>query len=202
MSFLDGGPLPVKRFNVVVCGAAGVGKTSLVRAFAVAEAVEEYKATVGMAYELWNGFPDEVAEPACELQLHWWDLGGAPQYRASHASAYQNAQVVLGVFDLRSPDTLASVLMDCKALQRPVWVVGTHADSGERAMSAEEAREAADEYGMPYVECCAIDPQGVRECLQPLLVYLYETIVSEEEDDGYVVEKKCCGFYKRTPLIQ
>lgn len=90
-------------FKIIVLGAAGVGKTSLIQRYCYNYFQTQYKTTISLdiGTKVLCPFNTEY-----DLKLQIWDISG--QERATHMSRvfYKDAQGVLIVFDMGSSESL------------------------------------------------------------------------------------------------
>ncbi|MGZ3422830.1 MAG: Rab family GTPase [Polyangiales bacterium] len=105
-----------QKHKVCLLGAAGVGKTSLVRRFVRAAFSEQYRTTVGVTIET-----KKVARPGHEVDLVIWDLSGEDEFQRVRTAYVRGASGYLLVVD----GTRRATLETARALQaRVVEVVG------------------------------------------------------------------------------
>jgi small GTP-binding protein len=93
------------KLKVLLCGAAAVGKTSLVQRFIKNRFATNYKLTVGVDIltKDVNYEADEVAT------LSIWDIGGQQRFEFIRSTFYKGAAGVLLVFDLSRAQTYEEV---------------------------------------------------------------------------------------------
>ncbi|XP_011306338.1 ras-related protein Rab-34 [Fopius arisanus] len=88
--------------KVIVLGDVAVGKTSLVNRFCHKKFDNNYKATIGVDFEV-ERF-DVLGVP---FNLQIWDTAGQERFKCIAASYYRGANVIMIVFDLGSLFTLS-----------------------------------------------------------------------------------------------
>ncbi|XP_063983335.1 ras-related protein Rab-36 [Diachasmimorpha longicaudata] len=88
--------------KVIVLGDVAVGKTSLVNRFCHKKFDNNYKATIGVDFEV-ERF-DILGVP---FNLQIWDTAGQERFKCIAASYYRGANVIMIVFDLGSLFTLS-----------------------------------------------------------------------------------------------
>ncbi|KAM7050870.1 ras-related protein Rab-36 isoform 6-T7 [Molossus nigricans] len=116
--------------KVVVVGDLYVGKTSLIHRFCKNVFDHDYKATIGVDFEI-ERF--EIAGIPYSLQI--WDTAGQEKFKCIASAYYRGAQVIITAFDLTDVQTLEHTrqwLDDALRENEPgscfVFLVGTKKD--------------------------------------------------------------------------
>ncbi|XP_074212290.1 ras-related protein Rab-36 isoform X5 [Camelus bactrianus] len=148
-------PRRLRLSKVVVVGDLYVGKTSLIRRFCRNVFDRNYKATIGVDFEI-ERF--EVAGIPYSLQI--WDTAGQEKFKCIASAYYRGAQVIITTFDLTDLQTLDHTrqwLEDALQENEPgtcfLFLVGTKKDllSGVACEQAEvEAVRLANEMEAEY----------------------------------------------------
>ena len=149
--------------KVCMLGAAGVGKTSLVRRFVESIFSERYQATVGVKI-------DRKALPlgADTLNLMLWDLQGEAEHQATRLEYLRGSAGYLVVADATRPETLA-VARDLarragELLPAAPWLlVLNKMDLAAQLAVPPEEREQLRADGWTVVETSAATGAGVDE---------------------------------------
>ncbi|XP_051693041.1 ras-related protein Rab-36 isoform X6 [Oryctolagus cuniculus] len=141
--------------KVVVVGDLYVGKTSLIHRFCKNMFDRDYKATIGVDFEI-ERF--EVAGVPYSLQI--WDTAGQEKFKCIASAYYRGAQVIVSAFDLTDIQTLEhtrqwlkDALRENEAGSCLIFLVGTKKDllSGAACEQAEaEAVQLAREMQAEY----------------------------------------------------
>ncbi|XP_023384085.1 ras-related protein Rab-36 isoform X2 [Pteropus medius] len=141
--------------KVVVVGDLYVGKTSLIHRFCKNVFDHDYKATIGVDFEI-ERF--EIVGIPYSLQI--WDTAGQEKFKCIASAYYRGAQVIITAFDLTDMQTLEHTrqwLEDALRENEPgscfVFLVGTKKDllSGAACEQAEvEAMHLANEMQAEY----------------------------------------------------
>uniref|UniRef100_A0A673BU14 RAB34, member RAS oncogene family b n=1 Tax=Sphaeramia orbicularis TaxID=375764 RepID=A0A673BU14_9TELE len=97
-----GGTVSFNIAKVIVVGDVAVGKTCLISRFCKGEFDKNYKATIGVDFEM-ERF--EVLGVPFSLQL--WDTAGQERFKCIASTYYRGAQAIIVVFDLSSVGSLA-----------------------------------------------------------------------------------------------
>ncbi|XP_012969398.1 ras-related protein Rab-36 isoform X2 [Mesocricetus auratus] len=95
------GTVGLKLSKVVVVGDLYVGKTSLIHRLCKNVFDRDYKATIGVDFEI-ERF--EIAGIPYSLQI--WDTAGQEKFKCIASAYYRGAQVIITVFDLTDVQTL------------------------------------------------------------------------------------------------
>lgn len=147
------------KLKVLLCGPAGVGKTSLIHRFIKSRFQTDYKLTVGVDIltkdiELANS---QIAT------LSIWDIGGQERFSFIRSTFYKGAAGVLLVFDLSRAatwDDIKNWRAEVKqfAGDIPFVLIGNKLDLlqdvGE-VIDRDECREYAESQGSKYIETSA-----------------------------------------------
>ncbi|XP_032166095.1 ras-related protein Rab-36 isoform X4 [Mustela erminea] len=149
------GTVGLRLSKVVVVGDLYVGKTSLIHRFCKNVFDRDYKATIGVDFEI-ERF--EIAGIPYSLQI--WDTAGQEKFKCIASAYYRGAQVIITAFDLTDVQTLEHTrqwLEDALRENEPgscfVFLVGTKKDllSGAACEQAEvEAVRLANEMKAEY----------------------------------------------------
>ncbi|XP_033030850.1 ras-related protein Rab-36 [Lacerta agilis] len=124
------GTVGLKISKVVVVGDLYVGKTSLINRFCKDVFDRDYKATIGVDFEI-ERF--EIAGVPYNLQI--WDTAGQEKFKCIASAYYRGAEVIITVFDLADIQTLDHTkqwLEDALRENEPgssfIFLVGTKKD--------------------------------------------------------------------------
>lgn len=94
------------KFNVVIAGPSGVGKTSLGYYFAYHKSCIEHMPTQGVGH-----YPCETLDlPEKQMAFEMWDTAGDTRHQATWAPSCRKADAILMVFDLTNPKTLGEIV--------------------------------------------------------------------------------------------
>uniref|UniRef100_T1ITZ7 Ras-related protein Rab-36 n=1 Tax=Strigamia maritima TaxID=126957 RepID=T1ITZ7_STRMM len=91
----------LKICKAIIVGNVSVGKTSLVNRFCHQTFEKDYKATIGVDFEV-ERF--DILQVPFNLQI--WDTAGQERFKCIASSYYRGAQIVIIVFDLSDLETL------------------------------------------------------------------------------------------------
>jgi len=166
--------------KLIVVGASGVGKSSLLLQFTDREFQKSIEATVGVEFGV------KVLEvDGLKVKLQIWDTGGQESFRSVTTNYYRGAQGGLLVFDLTyriSFDALPGWLKEIHAYTDPntsFLLIGNKKDlAGQRVVSYEEAEDFAVKNGLVYIETSAKDSTNVDKAFQALCKTICENIAT------------------------
>ena len=160
------------KLKVLLCGPAGVGKTSLIMRFIKSKFQTDYKLTVGV--DILTKDVELSNDNICTLSI--WDIGGQERFSFIRSTFYKGAAGALLVFDLSRAatwDEIKNWRAEVKqfAGDIPFVLVGNKldllADVGE-VIDRDEARAYAESQGSIYIETSAKDNTNVDEAFTTL----------------------------------
>ncbi|HEY0087499.1 MAG TPA: Rab family GTPase [Candidatus Lokiarchaeia archaeon] len=158
---------------MLLCGAAAVGKTSLVQRFIKNRFAANYKLTVGVDI-LTKDVEYKEGEVAT---LSIWDIGGQQRFEFIRSTFYKGAAGALLVFDLTREQTYTETRKWLTEIRQfagsniPFVFIGNKADLiqdvGE-VIDRSEARTYAESEGSIYIETSAKTGDNVDESFTEL----------------------------------
>ena len=160
---------PQKIFKVVVIGAAGVGKTSLIRRFCENSFLEGYKTTIGSDF-----YVKKLDLESAFVNFSIWDLAGEERFKFVLPTFCKGAQGALVVFDLSRRRSYINVTSYIELLwnitgQIPAIMIGNKSDLAEqRAVAADEAKQYSSLCTMSYYETSARDNINIYNIFEEL----------------------------------
>ncbi len=155
------------KLKVLLCGPAGVGKTSLIMRFIKSKFQTDYKLTVGV--DILTKDVELANDNICTLSI--WDIGGQERFSFIRSTFYKGAAGVLLIFDLSRAatwDEIKNWRAEVKqfAGDIPFVLIGNKldllADVGE-VIDRDEARAYAENQGSEYIETSAKDNLNVAQ---------------------------------------
>ncbi len=160
------------KLKILLCGAAAVGKTSLIHRFIKEKFKTDYKLTVGV-----DILTKEVEyEPNKTATLSIWDIGGQERFSFIRTTFYKGASGALLVFDLSRAATWEAIRnwraeVNQFAGDVPFVLIGNKVDLipevGE-VIDREEAREYAEDEDSIYIETSAKTGVNVDQAFKEL----------------------------------
>jgi Ras-related protein Rab-1A len=152
-------------FKLVLIGDSGVGKSCLLLRFADDCFTESYISTIGVDFRFRTV---KIDKKTVKLQI--WDTAGQERFRTITSAYYRGADGIIMVYDVTSQDSFDHVNDWLKEVNRYAsegtckLLVGNKSDrSADRVVTAEQAKEFADDIGVPMLETSAKSAANVEE---------------------------------------
>ncbi|XP_041851787.1 ras-related protein Rab-34a isoform X1 [Melanotaenia boesemani] len=176
--------------KVIVVGDLAVGKTCLINRFCKDAFDKNYKATIGVDFEM-ERF--EVLGVPFSLQL--WDTAGQERFKCIASTYYRGAQVVIIVFDVSDIATLGHArqwLEDALKENDPtavqLFLVGTKKDMSSAAQYSQieqDALKLAKEIHAEYWAVSSLTGENVKDFFFRVASLAFETsVLAELEKSG------------------
>ncbi|RMC05997.1 hypothetical protein DUI87_17542 [Hirundo rustica rustica] len=175
----------LKISKVVVVGDLYVGKTSLIKRFCKGNFDRDYKATIGVDFEI-ERF--EIIGMPYNLQI--WDTAGQEKFKCIASAYYRGAEVIITVFDLADIQTLDHTkqwLEDALRENEPdssfIFLVGTKKDLVSDAVCERTELEAirfAKEMQAEYWSVSAKTGENVKEFFSRVAALAFEQSMIKE----------------------
>ncbi|XP_073530164.1 ras-related protein Rab-36 isoform X3 [Phyllobates terribilis] len=179
------GNFGLKMSKVVMVGDLYVGKTSLINRFCKNVFDRDYKATIGVDFEI-ERF--EILGVPFNLQV--WDTAGQEKFKCIASAYYRGAQVIITAFDLGDIQTLEHTkrwLKDALRENEPdtcsVFLVGTKKDTLSEAECERTERDAlkfAMEMQAEYWSVSAKSGENVRDFFFRVAALAFELSMKKE----------------------
>ncbi|XP_073964744.1 RAS oncogene family member RabX1 [Choristoneura fumiferana] len=157
--------MKVVEAKIVVLGAQGVGKTSLVVRYIGKMFSKHISPTIGASF-----FTCNINVDGARIKLQVWDTAGQERFRSMAPMYYRNANAALLVYDITSVGSFVAVKSWVKELQSNVpepmvlALVGNKCDLHEaRSVPLSEAKQYAAAIGAQYCETSALHDQGIEQ---------------------------------------
>ncbi|XP_076042435.1 ras-like protein A isoform X2 [Oratosquilla oratoria] len=187
--------LPQALHKVIMVGSGGVGKSALTLQFMYDEFVEDYEPTKADSYR------KKVVLDAEEVQIDILDTAGQEDYAAIRDNYFRSGEGFLCVFSITEEDSFQATQEFREQILRvkndehiPFLLVGNKADlTDRRKVSAEEAQQRANQWGVPYVETSAKTRANVDKAFFDLARMISSS--KQQADCPVETEKqptKCC----------
>ncbi|KAK3083692.1 hypothetical protein FSP39_001527 [Pinctada imbricata] len=177
------GRVGLKICKAVMVGDVAVGKTSLVNRFCHDVFDRDYKATIGVDFEV-----EKFSVLSVPFTLQVWDTAGQERFKCIAASYYRGANVVMVVFDLSEEMSLSNAtrwMADaCENANDPIkFLVGTKKDLVSQASYDQTERRAADlanTLGAEFWALSSKSGENVREFFFRAVCLTFEAAVLRE----------------------
>lgn len=152
-------------FKLVLIGDSGVGKSCLLLRFADDAFTESYISTIGVDFRFRTV---KIENKTVKLQI--WDTAGQERFRTITSAYYRGADGIIMVYDVTSQESFDHVNDWLKEVNRYAsegtckLLVGNKSDrTADKVVTAESAKEFADELGIAFLETSAKSAKNVEE---------------------------------------
>ena len=171
LSNMRDGKIPAGNFSVkiIVLGAPGVGKTSLIRRFVDDKFAESYVSTIGVDISR----KEVKINEECIVNESLWDIGGQSQEMAPHRKRfYSGANMAFMVFDITRKDTFEIIDGWEKELETSinrhlsVILIANKTDLEKHEVEIEEIKQKASSLNCPYLLCSARSGSNVNDAFR------------------------------------
>ncbi|XP_033123553.1 ras-related protein Rab-34-like [Anneissia japonica] len=181
------GTVGLKVSKAIVIGDVAVGKTCLVNRFCHQVFDRDYKATIGVDFEV-ERF--DILNVPFNLQI--WDTAGQERFKCIAAAYYRGAHVVIIVFDMSDPYTLQHAKKwydEAKNECRPdahIFLVGTKKDlCADHQLHELEglATKLATDIAAEYWAVSSLTGENVTDFFERVAAMSFDHSVCKELDD-------------------
>ncbi len=171
LSKMREGKLPEGNFSVkiIVLGAPGVGKTSLIRRFVDNKFAESYVSTIGVDISR----KEVKINEDCIVNESLWDIGGQAQEMSPHRKRfYFGANFAFLVFDITRKSTFEKIknwendLETSINRQVSVILIANKTDLENSEVTLEEIKKKASSLNCPYLLCSARSGSNVNDAFR------------------------------------
>ncbi|XP_039670659.1 ras-related protein Rab-36 isoform X1 [Perca fluviatilis] len=178
-----------KMSKVVVVGDLNVGKTCLINRFCKDVFERDYKATIGVDFEI-ERF--EISGVPFSLQI--WDTAGQEKFKCIASAYYRGAQVIITVFDMADIKSLEHTrqwLEEAMSENEPdscfIFLVGTKSDLlplEERQRTEKDAIQMATEMHAEFWAVSAKTGENVQAFFFRVAALAFEKCVLKDMENG------------------
>ncbi|NXA52671.1 RAB7B protein, partial [Nothocercus julius] len=158
--------------KIIIIGALGVGKTSLLHQYVHKTFYEDYRTTLGASI-----LTKVIAVDNTPLKLQIWDTGGQERFRSMVSTFYKGSDGCMLAFDVTDRESFESLenwrddFLE-KVIPRepdfPMVVLGNKIDICERQVSEELASAWCKDKDIPYFEVSAKNGINVAQAFETL----------------------------------
>jgi len=163
--------------KVLIIGASGVGKSSLLLRFTDDKFDPEQAATIGVDFKV-----KTLSIDSNKVKLAIWDTAGQERFRTLTPSYYRGAQGVILVYDVSNKQTFHRLEawlneLDTYATKHDIikMLVGNKIDQGNHEVSKEEGLRFARKHRMLFIEASAKTKEGVQTAFEELVEKILQT---------------------------
>ncbi|KAM9845315.1 ras-related protein Rab-36 [Aulostomus maculatus] len=178
-----------KMSKVVVVGDLNVGKTCLINRFCKDSFERDYKATIGVDFEI-ERF--EISGVPFSLQI--WDTAGQEKFKCIASAYYRGAQVIVTVFDMAdiiSLDHTRQWLEEAMRENEPnscfIFLVGTKSDLlplEERQRTERDAIRIATDMHAEFWAVSAKSGENVQGFFFRVAALAFESCIQKDTENG------------------
>lgn len=169
---IDPDDVPLQHLKLVICGDEKTGKSKLFDRIINDTYTEQYFQTIGSDFQTTHR-----VVPGANVELEVWDTAGSPQYRSILNIFFNNADIVVVVFDVtnkKSYEAVPGFVSDAKNWvngEFDLAIFGTKIDSWKnpREVPVDDALQTAQRLGARYFETSSVTTQGLEDALRKLL---------------------------------
>ncbi|XP_053185294.1 ras-related protein Rab-36 [Scomber japonicus] len=181
-----------KMSKVVVVGDLNVGKTCLINRFCKDVFERDYKATIGVDFEI-ERF--EISGVPFSLQI--WDTAGQEKFKCIASAYYRGAQVIITVFDMadiKSLDHTRQWLEEAMSENEPdscfIFLVGTKSDllpAEEKQRTERDAVRIATEMHAEFWAVSSKTGENVQGFFFRVAALAFENCILKDMENGVPV---------------
>ncbi|XP_030623954.1 ras-related protein Rab-36 [Chanos chanos] len=178
----------LKMSKAVVVGDLNVGKTCLINRFCKDAFDRDYKATIGVDFEI-----ERFELSGLPYSLQIWDTAGQEKFKCIASAYYRGAQVIVIVFDMADINTLEHTrqwLVEALRENEPnacfIFLVGTKRDllsAEELKRTEKDAVKMAAEMNAEFWSVSAKTGENVQEFFFRVAALAFEDAILKELED-------------------
>jgi Ras-related protein Rab-18 len=179
---MEGGEC-ARQFKLILLGASGVGKSSILFRYCTDVFSEDMGATVAVSFK-----EKFIQEGDKQYRLAIWDTAGQEKFRAITKTFYRNVQGVLLVYDISCPESLRS-LEDCWIPELEANATGDYVAMivanksdlrdvlpADSLVTTAQGEEMAKRHGTLFVEASAKSAYHVESAFRELVLRIIEKL--------------------------
>ena len=158
-------------FKLIVIGDSGVGKSCLLSRYDGDPFEECFIGTIGLDFRVRT-----ITLRGKRIRLQIWDTAGQECFRPITTHYYRGTHGALICYDITNKESFDNIKMWLQEFSRhsrenvPRILVGNKSDLDDRrSVEQSEAKEYADEMGIPYLETSAKDLKNVENAFTTLV---------------------------------
>ncbi|RKP25309.1 secretion-related GTPase [Syncephalis pseudoplumigaleata] len=170
-------------FKLLLIGDSGVGKSCLLLRFTDDSFTPSFITTVGIDFKVRT-----IELHGRRIKLQIWDTAGQERFRNITTAYYRNAMGVLIVYDITDQQSFSNVSDWIKQVEEHAsdsvdkLLVGNKCDrEADRAVTVEQGRALAAEYGLQFMETSAKSSNNVDDAFYALARLIKKRVVDAEE---------------------
>ena len=172
--------------RIVLVGEAMVGKTSLCEMLSRGKNSSSYQATIGVDFSISDVTTLDGKKIKCQL----WDTAGCERFRSITKSYYQNAGVILLMFDLSKKESFNDLYYWIEEIRKhgdegtKILLIGNKSD-----LDREVERKTVEEFVKYYYNVTYIET-SIKNKYNQFYRQLREYVTDLINDENYMLKTK------------
>jgi Ras-related protein Rab-1A len=179
-------------YKILIVGNANAGKTAILDRFTNKSFNDSYISTIGIDFNVKSvSINDNVS-----IKLQIWDTCGQERFKALTRSYYRNANAVIVVYDITSPQSFKNAKEWIKETEQYldddvlVILVGNKSDLYEfRKVQYFEGHQLAEQKRLQFFETSAKYDNNIETVFDFVAQKLYDTDKKKKENDSIPLKK-------------
>ena len=166
--------------TIVTVGDVGVGKTSLLKRFALGKFEEVPTTTIGLDF-----LKREVVIDNETIEVKVCDTAGQERFRTITSGYYREAHGVLVIYDISDESSFNNVNRWVQDLERfaneniNIMIIGNKMDDMRRQVETEHGKKHAELKNIPFMETSAKTSENVDEAFLMFIKQIVERVKLE-----------------------
>lgn len=193
--------------KVILIGAPGVGKTSLVLRYCRDIFERNYKTTIGVDFEV-----EKYKVLGVPFSMQIWDTAGAERFKGVTTAYFRGAHVVILAYDITNEETLEktkSWLQEAREFCTAkffIFLVSTKKDlieeeSEEQRTKETVAAEFAQNFGAEYWATSSRTGENVEELFTRIASVTFERVMKSEIEATNSIQETTSQLAQNSSLI-
>jgi len=177
------------QIKVLTIGDSSVGKTCLLHRYTAHTFISSSIPTVGIDFKIMN-----ITIDGKRIKMQCWDTAGQERYRNITTNYYRNAQGIMLVYDITNRKSFDAIDNWMEQIHVHAGqsvdkiILGNKADQNEeRKVSAEEGKQLALKYSIPFYETSAKLGTNVEEAFYAIAKNVKNRLIDVGGDDAVTV---------------
>ena len=172
------------QIKIIVIGDSSVGKTNFIFRFVENKFNPAYVTTVGFDYK---SKIIKLPKSKKRVKVQIWDTAGQERYNAINKNLFQKVQGVIIMYDITNRSSFDNIgkwlhLLSQSVSNKIKMLVGNKLDlsDGQRIITEEEGRKAADESNMLFYEASGETGENVDKVFTESAETIYENLSDDK----------------------
>ncbi|NWW82543.1 RAB34 protein, partial [Climacteris rufus] len=188
------GTVGFKISKIIVVGDLSVGKTCLINRFCKDTFDKNYKATIGVDFEMERPLPSHPCDPPSPPAPPRWDTAGQERFKCIASTYYRGAQAIVIVFDVNDVGSLehtrqwlADALKENDPSNVILFLVGSKKDlstPAQYSLMEKDALKVAQEMQAEYWAVSSLTGENVKDFFFRVAALTFENSVLAELERG------------------